>query len=210
MKINPCCSFIKIFRNLSFWTALYLTHMQATSRRDAILRGVSFSLFFKELFMTKWIIPLVSVFVLGACSSMGSDRMGSGSSSGMSSGSSSGKAGDSTGHTRSGAYEAPGTANLPGSRGTAGTPIDPAAPAGSGTGTSGSGSSSSSGMSGMSGSGMSSGSSSGTTSGTPTTSGTYKAPGTANLPGSRGTAGTPIDPSAPSGSGTGSSGTTTK
>lgn len=40
--------------------------------------------------MTKWIMPLACVFVLGACSSMGSDGMSSGSSSGMSSGSSSG------------------------------------------------------------------------------------------------------------------------
>lgn len=96
----------------------------------------------KELYMNKWIMPVACVFVLGACSSMGTDKMGSGSTSGSSSmGSGSSSMGSGSAPAASGAaagaYKAPGTADLPGSRGTAGTPVDPSAPAGSGTGSSG-------------------------------------------------------------------------
>ena len=86
--------------------------------------------------MTKWIIPVACVFVLGACSSMGTDRMNSGYSSGSSS-TNSGYSAPASNGAAAGAYKAPGTAELPGSRGTAGTPVDPSAPTGSGTGSSG-------------------------------------------------------------------------
>src|ERR1700736_1648606 len=111
-----------------------LLNANATSVREHICVVVVFY-FFKELSMNKWIMPLVCVAVLAACSSTGGRGMGStsGSSSGMGSGSGSasgsaspssgssgmnGSSGTSGSPATSGTYQAPGTDKVPGSKGT--------------------------------------------------------------------------------------------
>jgi hypothetical protein len=128
-------------RNFGFGPRVYQSqrHKRPRSRRAAVPDN-----WIKEnrMKMTKWILPIACVAALGACSSMDRDMH---SSSGMSSSGTTHSANKQ--ETTSGAFSSPGTANMPGSKGTAGAPVDPNAPG-----------SSMNGGAGMGGTGMGSGS----------------------------------------------------
>jgi|GEM_PF-2890910 len=146
MNINLFHIYKKACRNFYRAWCFYLLLFQVMHRCEQSCVPFPF-IFFKEIYMIKWIIPIACATVLAACST-GSGRMstapasGSDASSTMSSGSSGSSGGQYSGAmtketspTTSGSIPSAGTANVPGSKGTAGAPVDPNAPGSTGPNT---------------------------------------------------------------------------